>query len=653
MTQDPMFHQKDPAGQQAAQSQSSYYNPDDVGRDLRNGTGQWHAQSHDPHGAAPREQYQSKATNNEQPVQALTRFTAQVVTDSHLDDASGEEQAPNGGYQNGPEQPGARAPASVVGQKESSRIRDTLKKKTKKWPSLRQDPEPSLSPRQEEDLEQQAKEVMRRLGVKDRTSATWVASALNFLPAALHADREKIAQMTIEIHDLNKDLKDEKHRATYAKTNWDEAKISYSKVFEERNRWETEARVNRQDLDIANGNFNYWYETAQQLKNDLAVVGSESATIKGDLASVKAHAERDAQQIQKLDQANKQLQQALEQMERENAELHQRTEGLLAQVESERQQASRQLRDEQQRMQKQKDIAVQDIKNKMNDETKKLQGKIQSQSQRIAAYSRDTYAAVPDDTLIRSFRNVVQQINNLASCIPWPERFAFDGPAFDPDDFLGRNASLGSRIWPKFIKNVCWRVLIEAFVQLPLGFGAMGPAGEGFEYLDALREYLSVGIASEKDANVARAFFFEAMAKDIGLRTQTSDGSRKRLTVLFWDHVRATASHLTAILQALGNGAAEPVQFTEQQVSGVVQGFGMLSLELGAQRAHLLIESCAHGQRLSATDGKFRDESDSAALDTRADLMTQPCLVRVGDGNEDLRSVKVLLKGVVVLLRNT
>jgi hypothetical protein len=88
------------------------------------------------------------------------------------------------------------------------------------------------------------------------------------------------------------------------------------------------------------------------------------------------------------------------------------------------------------------------------------------------------------------------------------------------------------------------------------------------------------------------------------------------------------------------------------QISSLVHDLAIMSLEMASQRAHVLIEQCSYGDRIQPGT-RFKDDSsaEGSLPQICVDLMTQPCMVRVGDGSADLGSEKVLVKGDVVALR--
>ncbi|MBE3050207.1 hypothetical protein IMZ48_48465 [Candidatus Bathyarchaeota archaeon] len=88
-------------------------------------------------------------------------------------------------------------------------------------------------------------------------------------------------------------------------------------------------------------------------------------------------------------------------------------------------------------------------------------------------------------------------------------------------------------------------------------------------------------------------------------------------------------------------------QKTRNQIPGLVGDFGLLSLEMASQRSHIMLEQCAHGK--VAPSSKFKDnDGDPGAAGVVVDLMTQPSMIRIGDGQGELYAEVVLAQGDMV-----
>lgn len=107
---------------------------------------------------------------------------------------------------------------------------------------------------------------------------------------------------------------------------------------------------------------------------------------------------------------------------------------------------------------------------------------IASQNKRIAAYNTGDYKVISDQTFSITFQTLSQQINKLVHCVPRPESYSAEEP-LDPTNFLARNNHQGTRHWPKFVRSICWQIVTRGFFHFPLGFGALGSQGEGYDIL--------------------------------------------------------------------------------------------------------------------------------------------------------------------------
>ncbi|KAK7424029.1 hypothetical protein QQX98_000639 [Neonectria punicea] len=276
---------------------------------------------------------------------------------------------------------------------------------------------------------------------------------------------------------------------------------------------------------------------------------------------------------------------------------------------------------------------------------------------RMASYNNTGgYTAISDDDFRNRFQKLTRGINNLIKLVPRPQTYAVDGD-LDPNGFLARTAQQGGRNWPKFVRSVCWRSILRGFYSQKLGFGAFGSGGEGFEELDQLRQLFAVldpldpsgvraTLPNTKELNTWRASFFDALAKTIahGTTGQTTN----KYTRLFRANMEAVTQDTVSSLQRVANARLDPRIWDE--VAGFVEGLGTLALEMGSQRAHVYLETCSHGESVTVGD-RFRDDADLGYEVLQVDLMTQPCLTRVGDGREDLQTARTIVKGDFVALK--
>lgn len=304
---------------------------------------------------------------------------------------------------------------------------------------------------------------------------------------------------------------------------------------------------------------------------------------------------------------------------------------------------------------------------KLRADTTKLQNELTAAHKRMASYSNmDDYVATPDDEFRSNFLHIAQRINNLNYWVPRPDNYSFD-PELDPDSFLTRNAEQGGRNWPKFVRHVCWRIIMRGFFERPLGFGALGCQGsDGFDAMDHLFQVFAVTdpkgtfykvhvfwsdthaligsrgliLPNTKEMNSWRADFFGKLLKKWRQGTASDDYYLR----FFQANVQLVTNDLLASLQRASGSRLDPQASGE--IAEFVEGLGTLALEMASQRAQIYLDSCEHGE--SANIDRFKDE---AGMGTTVDLMIQPCIRRVGDGRNDFRAERVIVKGDFVSVK--
>lgn len=85
-------------------------------------------------------------------------------------------------------------------------------------------------------------------------------------------------------------------------------------------------------------------------------------------------------------------------------------------------------------------------------------------------------------------------------------------------------------------------------------------------------------------------------------------------------------------------------------VSSIVRDSGRLALRIGAQRASVLLQRPSH--RDVVILGEYFTHDAGTVVDgtiAQVDLVLEPCMVRIGDGRDDLTSIKVISKGSVTV----
>jgi hypothetical protein len=98
---------------------------------------------------------------------------------------------------------------------------------------------------------------------------------------------------------------------------------------------------------------------------------------------------------------------------------------------------------------------------------------------RMASYSTNSYRAIPDKEFTGFYNSLTLKIGKLVGS--WSRIQDLD-PALDPHGFIKRNGSKGLNC-RRFVGHICWSFLLREFFHYPLGFGAFGDQGEGYECL--------------------------------------------------------------------------------------------------------------------------------------------------------------------------
>ena len=151
---------------------------------------------------------------------------------------------------------------------------------------------------------------------------------------------------------------------------------------------------------------------------------------------------------------------------------------------------------------------------------------------------------------------------------------------------------------------------------------------------------------NDKEANVYRALHFKRILSAV--RADQGAGS-VALAVMFDSNVARTAEQLCEVLGHIADTRLK--MLCVDLASSICRKTGMLALEMGAQRAHVVLEVCRHREVPSSPASWKTEETAAAAPGSQVvDLMVHPCLVRIGDGRDELQRKKVVAKGEFVPL---
>lgn len=111
------------------------------------------------------------------------------------------------------------------------------------------------------------------------------------------------------------------------------------------------------------------------------------------------------------------------------------------------------------------------------------------------------------------------------------------------------------------------------------------------------------------------------------------------------------ANELGDTLQRISGGNLD--SRTRPRIQALAHDMGILALEMGSQRAHIVVDIAHSGEKTRCGPGAwFKDESGEGGRGTggevTVDLTTQPCLRKIGDGRNDTQSENLLVRGEIV-----
>lgn len=316
------------------------------------------------------------------------------------------------------------------------------------------------------------------------------------------------------------------------------------------------------------------------------------------------------------------------------------------------------------------------VKTEVERVAKKQQQRIEALEATIVESQDRYYVQISDTSFVRLLESISQQITDLSAGVGRPGTHMFDR-SLDPTNYLDRSSHDRGRSWTVFVRSTCWNVILSGFFEFPLGFGCLGSLGEGFDRLyhlyllfsrptadgmwNASGAFLPISLifstgtslefSPDKATNVWRASFFDAFLKAVRANPNSMHQHEGPSTYpgMFKAHVDHVVRDLTDKLLRLSNRQLD--SRVPAQIYKVVYDVGILSLQMGSQRAHVMLEPCESGEPVRAGD-RFADEGGLAGVDAVVGLMTQPCMVRIGDGSTDTTSEHIIVKGRFVSARS-
>ena len=152
-------------------------------------------------------------------------------------------------------------------------------------------------------------------------------------------------------------------------------------------------------------------------------------------------------------------------------------------------------------------------------------------------------------------------------------------------------------------------------------------------------------VPNDKKTNTVRANLFESVLTTI----RSDPANHNKLSAFLAANVTKVVLELQGAIEHILNDRVD--ESWSRQAHDVARKLGMLALEMGTQRARVLLEVCRF-QDSPASNAWSTEDADAMGPAVKADLMLHPCLVRVGDGVEQLHNTKVIVKGEYLPLRS-
>lgn len=306
-------------------------------------------------------------------------------------------------------------------------------------------------------------------------------------PGAKSHSRPRYAELTAEALDHIRQLS-ESMEADIARQEEDQARLRQEKAGLEQEKAGLEAA--NADLEAANSDAQ---ERILGLKDDSRRSREEFhralSTRDGRIATLEETLDRLEDRIAKLIR-EKQNDKAAYEQSLDAAELAHRTEVVhwkqqlqgaderrVAEVGREREDARKALQDAEQR----RVAEGEDARKAMEKCEQEWMTQNNQLRNRMATYSTNDYIAITDPALKEAMGDVSTSLVGLSNRVARSDGLAVP-ERLDPNGYWARQRS-SARNWPKFVRHVCWSILLRGFFSLPLGFGVFSSDPRGHEML--------------------------------------------------------------------------------------------------------------------------------------------------------------------------
>ncbi|KAK3343608.1 hypothetical protein B0T25DRAFT_463207 [Lasiosphaeria hispida] len=276
----------------------------------------------------------------------------------------------------------------------------------------------------------------------------------------------------------------------------------------------------------------------------------------------------------------------------------------------------------------------------------------------------DDFRPASDDSLKSKYRElklvvetITEPFNLQISGVPRTTRI-------DPDGFLAREGKNQLRF---LLRSIVWEKVMDGFFSAPLGFGALG-SGSGKKLLvnlfqhwrkifDANPTAAPVGnyqeesfdvFRDDKEANKWRSATFQSIMMAVFPKGQRKGlASSGGMVGTFRTNRDKVYGEIRDILnEVCTNGVAEEI---EEGIANIVRLAGELALEFGSQRTQLWLEGPEKGSSVQIGQDfvDCQDGDGNRGAREEVELVVSPKFFRVGDGRNDLSTVKIIYPGEI------
>jgi hypothetical protein len=356
-------------------------------------------------------------------------------------------------------------------------------------------------------LDARIREAIREYSIPKRpgldpfsTLLTWVSQELNEKEQIIERQRTDLTTLNQEADPKKKDVKvlrkqvqslePYKLKNDELRKENDSAQKKITELTQELNQVKKEKKQARKDFAQSQASIAVLAQEKNDYSYKLKDTESTLASARKELGSAQAGLQQYKKQRDEYMQENGQLRRTIEHLEQEKKKIEKQAGEELLKAAARYQSGMAQLEESHNskvsELEHKRALELSELEHKMQaiiDEKDVLieakDRQIAAQDLRMASYSKPAHGLISDGDFGARLRDLAMKLDNLADAVPKPENSWIPDQTLDPSNFLGRNEARLSRIWHKFVRNVCWSVIIHGFFQRQPGFGAFGDRADG------------------------------------------------------------------------------------------------------------------------------------------------------------------------------